>query len=337
MDDILPILAFGHPDFQRPVLLFDHADHLFWVGVSIADLVVNLRSYTSELALKRRGVSRSVVLPLPIEVPLFSTSPSEKSRLKESLGFHPEAKIILTLSSPYKFEPFEGYNYVETALKILERTSNTHFLLIGPSLNEPNKRWTEYWKQGVERSNNRIKPIGYINNQDIDRYIQIADLCIDSFPFGSSTSVLDIGKHNIPCLVRRTPGNQLDTFESAGIYCDTEHDLIERAIGLLSESRPETPTPLYTILENTHFPNAFRYHLRQVYAQCPNTHQIYSFKEDSESTLSDFERFNLKMLYYSSIRGGSSQPGLLLLFRKKVTEIVHYLNSLLGKETHEDT
>ena len=44
MYDVLPILAFANGDFNRPVMFYNHADHLFWLGASISDLVVNFRS-----------------------------------------------------------------------------------------------------------------------------------------------------------------------------------------------------------------------------------------------------------------------------------------------------
>ena len=42
-EDIVPVVAFGDRSGLPPILYLNHADHLFWLGVGIADLVVNLR------------------------------------------------------------------------------------------------------------------------------------------------------------------------------------------------------------------------------------------------------------------------------------------------------
>ena len=39
---LIPILAFGVEEFKRPVLLYNHASHMAWLGKSIADLVLDI-------------------------------------------------------------------------------------------------------------------------------------------------------------------------------------------------------------------------------------------------------------------------------------------------------
>ena len=42
-EDVIPVLAFADESGLPPVLFLNHADHLFWLGTSVADLVLNLR------------------------------------------------------------------------------------------------------------------------------------------------------------------------------------------------------------------------------------------------------------------------------------------------------
>jgi hypothetical protein len=67
--DVVPLLAFSGLAERPPIALLDHADHLFWTGVSIADAVIGLRRSGRDLATAARGVApeRSLALPIPVE------------------------------------------------------------------------------------------------------------------------------------------------------------------------------------------------------------------------------------------------------------------------------
>ena len=49
-----------------PVILLNHASHTFWVGASIADLVLNLRQAAQDLAKRHRGVDSTNGHPVVI-------------------------------------------------------------------------------------------------------------------------------------------------------------------------------------------------------------------------------------------------------------------------------
>jgi len=64
--DVVPAMAFAVPG-GPPVLLVNHADHSFWVGSAIADLVVDIRDSGAALTKSLRGARATVVLPIPLE------------------------------------------------------------------------------------------------------------------------------------------------------------------------------------------------------------------------------------------------------------------------------
>ena len=51
------MLAFADESGLPPVLFLNHADHLFWLGTSVADLVLNLRDAATDISIARRGVA----------------------------------------------------------------------------------------------------------------------------------------------------------------------------------------------------------------------------------------------------------------------------------------
>jgi len=64
--DVLPSIVFGVPG-GPPVLLVNHADHAFWVGCAISDIVVDIRDSGLALSTSLRGARSSAVLPVPLE------------------------------------------------------------------------------------------------------------------------------------------------------------------------------------------------------------------------------------------------------------------------------
>ncbi|ECQ5444094.1 hypothetical protein FZJ86_08860, partial [Campylobacter coli] len=64
--DITPLLAFGTLDFKRPIFFYNHSDHLFWIGASIADLILEIRTYGIKISDMYRGTNKSYLLGIPI-------------------------------------------------------------------------------------------------------------------------------------------------------------------------------------------------------------------------------------------------------------------------------
>jgi hypothetical protein len=60
--DVIPSIAFA-VDGGPPVLLVNHADHAFWVGGGIADVVINIRESGEDVNVRHRGLSRNAILP----------------------------------------------------------------------------------------------------------------------------------------------------------------------------------------------------------------------------------------------------------------------------------
>lgn len=287
MYDIIPVLAFASENFERPVVFFNHADHLFWVGVSISDLVVDFRTFSLDFDKKYRKTTRNTILPLPVNKVNYKKMMHPKikaTELKKQLGFEENSKIILTLASGYKYNPFGEYDFVKTIHRILAQNPDAVLLAIGPKPDNP------YWAKAQEDSNGRIKAIGEIPNTELEKYLSIADLAIDSFPFSSFIALLDIAKYNIPSLSLATPVNDLDCFTQAGIYCKSQEKLIKKALEILKHETQEE-TELYKILKENNFSKGFRKHLRKLYKDFPKEHRPAFFESDSNKEITELEKF----------------------------------------------
>ncbi|RYE38665.1 MAG: hypothetical protein EOP21_11830, partial [Hyphomicrobiales bacterium] len=63
--DVVPTVALASPNLP-PVAVLNHADHIFWLGSSVTDIVINLRSVSIDHTMQRRLIARNTVLPVPL-------------------------------------------------------------------------------------------------------------------------------------------------------------------------------------------------------------------------------------------------------------------------------
>ena len=94
-NDVVPTIAFSIPDCP-PVAVLNHADHQFWLGSSISDVVINLRTAGSKHTVERRYVSNNVVIPIPLADPGGHMSRLDARR---TLGI-PEDQIVVAECRP---------------------------------------------------------------------------------------------------------------------------------------------------------------------------------------------------------------------------------------------
>lgn len=194
-DEVMGTVAFGIAG-GPPVLFMNHADHVFWTGCAVADLVLEIRQSGQAWTKQHRGVPTSLILPIPLEekpVKDESTASSLEAhqRLRQSLGLPKQATILLTVGSGAKYEPMPGLNFVATAQEILRADDDTYLVAIGP-------KEEGIWKAAKEATGGRILPLGY--QQDAMIFCQAADFYIEGFPLGSLTALLEAGQAGLMCV-----------------------------------------------------------------------------------------------------------------------------------------
>ncbi|QDR82796.1 glycosyltransferase [Sporomusa termitida] len=185
-DPIAPI-AFGD-DGGPPVLFLNHADHAFTIGMSIADLVVELRAAGQLLSMTRRNSPASVMLPIPLKLP---PALQDKQLAKQTLGISSDKIVFLTIATPYKLVPCGDYNFISLLREIIRLHENVEVLVIGPA---DAGEWA-----GLKReSNGRIRAFGI--QHDLNLFHSAADIYLVSMPMGSMTAVLEAGVLGIPAV-----------------------------------------------------------------------------------------------------------------------------------------
>lgn len=182
---------------RPPVVLCDHGDHQFWLGVGAADIVVSLRHSGQRIALERRGVdpARSAILPLPLDLPRRRRSREEAQR---ALGLPHGAVIMMTMASEMKYAPVPPADFISAMHFILDASPGAHLMAIGPS---PDRN---VWRDLRAHYPGRVHVPGPATETGL--YLEAADVYVDSFPFSSLTSLLEAALYETPVVSLRLPG-----------------------------------------------------------------------------------------------------------------------------------
>ena len=203
--DVVPTLAFAESENRAPVFFLDHGDHLFWLGASIWDAVISLRNSGRRLAAMRRGVppSRTLLLPIPIQ-PLETRT--AKAEVKQRLGIDAHQLVVLSAARALKYATINGISYADAHLPFLRAEPNAVLVVLGAG-RRPD------WQSAVDAVGGRI--LSFPETPDTRDFYDAADIYVDSYPFVSTTSMMEAALRGVP-VVSRNPYSP----HSAILACD---------------------------------------------------------------------------------------------------------------------
>jgi glycosyltransferase involved in cell wall biosynthesis len=192
--DVVPLIAFANKEQSPPVLFLDHADHLFWLGTSISDGVISLRDSGMHLAQKRRGIKteQNVLLPIILDPSQRTLSRAEAKR---KLGIPEGSTLLLSVARAIKYKTIDGVSFADAHVSLLKQHKQAFLIIVGPGT-------TEDYSSAIQQTEGRI--VVYPEREDTAVFYQAADIYVDSFPFISTTSLLEAGSYSVP-LVSRFP------------------------------------------------------------------------------------------------------------------------------------
>ena len=160
--DTIPFLALSMLPKQK-VIFYNHTDHCATFGTSFSNLVVEIGPKSSLYSIKYRNILNSKYLPMPLSYEYNNET------IKERESF-------VSIASPYKYEPFEKYNFYYDSNILFNRFKNFKLSLIGVD------------KRDVLNLEN-IHVEKFVFNP-ID-YYKKSQFYLDSYPVGSGLSMLD--------------------------------------------------------------------------------------------------------------------------------------------------
>ncbi|WP_181705454.1 hypothetical protein [Chthonobacter rhizosphaerae] len=230
--DVVPLLAFGADQERPPTLVFNHADHVFWLGESICDCLVNFRRSGARLAAARRGLGpeRSALLPLPL-LPSSRPDAPGKTEARRILGLPADAPISLTIASEYKLVPNRRADFFALHRPLFDADPEFRMVLVGPSAT------SAYWMERAAETGGRVHPMGM--RSELDLFTAAADVYLDSTPFASQTALLEAVLDGLPAVSWRPyPAESLSAvLASDDVALDDQPVIFHDAAAYLSQVR----------------------------------------------------------------------------------------------------
>jgi hypothetical protein len=323
--DVVPLVAFGTVDFKRPVIFFNHADHRFWVGLSISDVVAELRTWGQELTLNMRGGERNPILNVPPNSLLFHRS--DKCLARQKLGLPRDKKILLTIGSVYKYRPMEKYDFLGVVEKILCKDEDVILLAIGPTFEE----YPE-WKRLSQKLNGRILALGLKKPCELIDYISAADCSLDSFPLSGGLASMEQISGYCPMISLQCPAGKFDYILKSSAFCTNEEELIQKVELILNDEVQavkfiENQQKCLTQENNW---EVWQRNFRKVIELAGDSHKLYSFKSIDYGEITDLDMY--LVLEGIKKRKIFSIPSFLSIYKLKTNVKKRYVWDFLGKQ-----
>lgn len=177
-NDVLPLVAFA-TDSNPSVAVLNHADHVFWLGASITDLIIDFRANGKRLSEQRRFAKKSLVLPMPIMPDTLLPSYGDARR---KLNISEDQIVLLSIGSACKYKPTKAHNFFRTVIKILNRNPQAHMYLVGVE-------WDDNVEYLQEAKHERFHFLGVLDQPLL--YQVAADLFLNGFPYGAGMALLE--------------------------------------------------------------------------------------------------------------------------------------------------
>lgn len=185
--DVVALAAVNLPGTRPPVVLENHADHTYWLGVAAADLVCELRPESRTLDVPFRGVQveRTALLPMPLE-PRPAVADDQ---LRGRLGIGRDAVVAVTVTDSWKVTADWGRGLHDVVDRLLRWCPELVVVLVGA---DPTPGWTKM----ASRYPGRAVAVGKV--PDAGPFYAMADLYLDSYPIRSGTTPLEAAMAGLP-------------------------------------------------------------------------------------------------------------------------------------------
>lgn len=207
-DDPIPTIALGGDYAGPPIVMVNHADHVFWLGVGNASLIMCLREIGAEASITARGYPAGNVVVVPTPLPdIARRLPSEAA--KRQLGIDASQVVLLTLARGVKYPPAPWHpGFVEVVGPAIRESPQATLLAVGPDPTDGP------WASLAREVPARVLVPGA--QPDPSVYLDAADIYLDSFPFASITSMLEAATRDVPIMTSRAYAGMSRLMSSTG-------------------------------------------------------------------------------------------------------------------------
>lgn len=327
-NDVIPVIAFSQNN-EVPVAVLNHADHLYWIGSSVCDILIEFRDNIIPYDRKRRSIERFSILPIPVALP-------EQNNYREArteLNINNNEVVLLTIGSEYKYLPFEGKNFFEDIIKILNQCKLTRLFIVGVSAESD---------IALKYIHPRITYVGA--NSDIEVYKKCCDIYVEGYPFSSFTAYLEVGAlkkpihfmYDVPLLNMYS----LNNYQFKRQYFNTKEEWHEGLVSIINNrtKRLYQGEAMFQDILNNHIAPGWNNYLTELYSAVKNLRHNVREKYKNEFTVTENETYLDQLLSSRPLDDNVLSTVKDIPFVKKINFVLNMYTSvgLNLKETHRD-
>ena len=176
----------------------------------------------------------------------------------------------------FKYLPIDGLDFLEIWEEILKVVPEAVVLAVGF---DGDRRW----KDASARVGNRIRTLGAMPHSQLLKVQDVADLYVEAFPFGTTTSLLEAGLKGIP--VGLAPGQSPPPYGTDGIALDdilqrpatvAEYQATMRDLCRSADGRAALGSKVRDSILRHHSGAGWREHLETAIKSLPREHTVLS-------------------------------------------------------------
>lgn len=309
--DVVAATAFGLPG-GPPVMLVNHAAHLYATGVRSADLVLDCRGSWLEQTwtARHRGARRHATVPIPLEAP-GTASPSARQAARQAMGLPPDAVVALTLGAHFKYRAVGDLDFVATWERLLAAHPQAVLVAAGFA---PDARW----RAAAARCAGRIVLPGVVPHADVARLHAAADLYAEGFAFGTTTALLEAGLAGLPALL--PPRACAPPLATDGLAVDgllprapdvAAYERLARSLLHDAAARRSVGGRLQQAVRAHHTGAGWQRHLREALAGLPPRHQDVPARPPLPTPEADHRRWRVHAQAWTAGPGACLDRSLL--------------------------
>lgn len=196
------VLAYLKKTTNIKIIFANHASHYPNLGMTFADVILEGMPATVKITNEKRHLYNTIITglqSLPKDKTIYY-SKDELNNLKKEIGIDEKSLITMSGGSSYKFfEKDMSSEYFEMIKRILlAKKSLTHVII--SELNSKQTAIVDDIFKDAKDIKRRLLFLPYQTN--FDKYFQMADVFIDSFPISSALTQIDLMRNKVASVVK---------------------------------------------------------------------------------------------------------------------------------------
>ena len=201
-DDILATLVISliKRNTDIKIIFFNHSSHYPNLGMTFADLILEGMPSALKITNEKRQLYNCAVIGLQSKEVGETNyiSKDEIQNIRKELGINDNEIMTISGGASYKFFNQNKSEYFEMIKEILETREDIKHVIMTKLKKNEIKIFNEIFKDENTKKQIIFTPL----SPDYEKFFQVADLFIDSFPVSSALTQIDLMRLKVPTVVK---------------------------------------------------------------------------------------------------------------------------------------